>query len=403
MKYGEIMKKIMFLGADEKSRQVIEYANSKGYITYGCSYLKENPIEEILHKYYCIDASDVDKISKVIEDETIAGVLSYGSDFLAVVQAKVAEKTGLLGNTVESVENLTNKIKFRKFLRENGFNDPYIANFNETDFDIDDERLKSFPMMFKPIDSAGSKGVTKVFSKDEMQQAYEFAIEFSPTKNMIVEKFVVSKHEFFIEGDVFVDNGKIIFYGVEGELRDNPVNPFLPMGTFTPNFLTEVEYDRVKSELQNLVTKIGFTFGGMNLEMIIDVNDEIYFVELAPRNGGNYISDQLTYAYGTNIKHLLVDAAMGENIDVVQVDEIKVTAIYVLHSYVAGKLKSIKIDKSIENKIIKKWNIKEAGYDVEYFEHAQKELGMFMMHFDNIAQLNHFLKNHNELVCVDVE
>ncbi len=392
----------MFLGGAEKSLELIEYANKQGYETYLCDNT-ENPGQKIILHDYNVSAGDVDGVAEIIKNQNIDGVLSYSSDVLAVKQAEIAHKSGVLGNPVDSAKILTQKNLFRQFLREHNFNEPYIATFTAQTFDENDNLFASFPMIIKPVDSAGSSGVSLVYEKTQIMPAFEYALKYSKSGQVIFEKFIENKYPYVIAGDVFVCNNEVVFYGICNERRNNKVNQFLPISTFFPAFLSQNEMAMVKKDISRLVKEVGFEFGGMNVEMMFDKSGKLYFLELAPRNGGNCIPDQIAYTFGVNIKNMLVDASLGKKFDEVKSDYEKITCTYILHSYKDGVLKNIVVDDKIKQNVVKQWNNKHIGDTVENFVNATKMIGLILFEFESVEKLEWFLENSDELINVDVQ
>src|SRR5699024_1478745 len=115
----------------------------------------------------------------------------------------VSEQLGLPGNSYASVEILSEKDKFRSFLAEHGFNAP--QHMSVQDGQVDDKALAKlrFPVIVKPTDSSGSKGVSKVTKLEDIESAVGYALDFSRNKRLIIEEFIETKHR-QLHGDAFV-------------------------------------------------------------------------------------------------------------------------------------------------------------------------------------------------------
>jgi glutathione synthase/RimK-type ligase-like ATP-grasp enzyme len=142
----------------------------------------------------------------------VDGVVAYASDPAAPTAAYVAEKMGLPTNPFKSVEILARKDLFRQFLKEKGFSCPLSDNF----YDIGQTKVAidrfTFPVMIKPVDLSGSKGVKCIESTDELEEVFNAAMSISKTKNIIIEEFIEQDYKYLIGGDCFVLNGKVEFW-----------------------------------------------------------------------------------------------------------------------------------------------------------------------------------------------
>ena len=184
-------KKIMLLGGSRQQVVAIEAAKQAGFYTVLCDYLQDNPGQFVADKFYQVSTTDVEALLKVAKEENIDGVLAYASDPAALPAAIVADKLRLPTNSVQCVEILGVKHKFRSFLKENGFAYPNYVSFSK---DTDTSELKSkietlrFPIVIKPTDSSGSKGVTKLATIRRLRQAVKAAGEYSRNGVLIAEE-----------------------------------------------------------------------------------------------------------------------------------------------------------------------------------------------------------------------
>lgn len=394
------MEKILLLGGSAQQVVAIETAKKLGYYTILCDYLRDNPGQYEADKFYLVSTTDKDAVLKVAKEEKIDGVLAYASDPAAPTAAYVAEKLGLTTNPYESVETLCNKDRFRKFLRENGFNTPVAKGYSNKKIDTSIFRL---PVIIKPVDSSGSKGATVLKSWDGLEEAVEFAFSFSRAHKIIVEEYIEKKHEYLVGGDIFINNGKVILWGLLNCHRDSNVNPLVPVGKSYPLFLQEKDEDAVKDTLQSMVNKLGIKFGSVNVELIVDKNDKVWPIDVGPRAGGNMIPDLLGMIFGVNVVEMAILSAMGKTIESTVKKARPYLATHNLHTNQNGTYKKIEFSEQIEKKIIKKCLYKQEGDKVEYFDNASKALGIIFMCFENQEEMYDILGKINEYYRVVIE
>lgn len=400
------MKKILLLGGSMQQVVAIKTAKELGYYTVVCDYLPDNPGQYEADKFYSISTTDVEAVYEVAKTEKVDGILAYASDPAALPAAIVAERLGLPTNPAKSVEILGLKYPWRQFLSENGFACPKNYSFQPS-ISIDEvlEYAKdfTFPLVVKPTDSSGSKGVTVLNNWDGLQEAINWADSYSRNKVLLIEEYIQRGFPSVIGGDIFVWDGKIVLYGEMECLRDTVKSPLIPIGKKKPSQLSEKQKKNIYSELQRIISALGIKFGEMNIEIILDKNDNVHFLELGPRAGGNMIPVQLSDAFGIDLIKANVQAAMGEKPDFIREEILPLPGCfmhYVLHSYENGSFKDIEIDKSIEKYIYRKVIYKKEGDSVEVFDGAGKALGIVFLHFDTIEEMEHFCQNHNSLIKV---
>ena len=199
------MKKILLLGGSAQQTVAIRAAKKLGYFTIVCDYLPDNPGQYIADRFYGASTTDVEAIYEIARKEGVDGILAYASDPAALPAAIVAERLGLPTNPAKSVEILGLKHPWRQFLQKNGFACPKVYTFhpNTPISEIQDHSDHfSFPLVVKPTDSSGSKGVTMLNNWSGLEDAVRRADSFSRNKTnasslklkrkQATKKFVVS-------------------------------------------------------------------------------------------------------------------------------------------------------------------------------------------------------------------
>ena len=399
-------KKILMLGGSAQQVVAINAARDLGYYTVLCDYLPDNPGQYVVDKYYNASTTDIEAVYEIAMTEKVSGILAYASDPAALPAAIVAERLGLPTNPAKSVEILGVKHKFRRFLSDNGFACPKFHTFHPTD---DVEEIKdavngfSFPIVVKPTDSSGSKGVTTLNGTDGLPEAIAWADSYSRNKILIAEEFIYRGFPDVVGGDIFVDDGKIVLFGDMTCLRGDHGKGLVPIGERFPAGLNVIETKRIHADLQRLVSMLGIRFGELNIEVLLDKDDNVHFLEVGPRAGGNMIPIQLSDAFGVDLVRANVQAAMGEKPDFIgkAVEPLSGCYMhYVLHSYKAGLFGGIEIDVSVRKNVYREVIYKRPGDKVEVFDGAGKALGIIFLHFNTVDEMELFCENHDSLVVV---
>lgn len=400
------MKKILLLGGSAQQLVAIQAAKDLGYYTIVCDYLPDNPGQYIADKYYGASTTDVEAIYEIARDEKVNGILAYASDPAALPAATVAERLGLPTNPAKSVEILGLKYPWRQFLRDNDFACPKVYSFHpeeSIDSIISNAKHFTFPIVVKPTDSSGSKGVTVLNDWNGLKDAIAWADSYSRNKVLLIEEYIQRGLPSVIGGDIFIWDGKIVLYGEMECLRDNERSPLIPIGEKKPPRINDLQRERIHTELQRIVTALDIRFGEMNIEILLDKEDKVHFLELGPRAGGNMIPIQLSDAFGIDLVKANVQAAMGEVPDFIEKSVHTQPGCYmhyVLHSYEGGIFDGIEIDDSISNFIYRKVIYKNPGDIVERFDGAGKALGIIFLHFGTIDEMDYFCNNHNSLIKI---
>ena len=388
------MKKILLLGGSAQQVIAIETAKKIGYYTVLCDFLEDNPGQYVADRFYLVSTTNKDAILEVAQKEHIDGIVAYASDPAAPTAAYVSEKLGLYSNPYESVETLCNKDRFRQFLAANGFHTPKAGGYSTAEEAIIDIDIFEFPVIIKPVDSSGSKGATVLHSREGVKEAVKFAFSFSRSHRIIVEEFIEKKHQYLVGGDIFVQDGKIILWGLLNCHRDSRVNSLVPVGKSYPLELENEDIENIKETLQQVVDKLGIRCGAMNVELVMDKQNRVWPIDVGPRNGGNMIPDLLGMIFGVDVVEMSIKAAMGQPIDVkISQSENTYYATHNLHSAENGIYQDIVLAPELEQFVVKKCLYKKDGDVVEYFDNAAKALGILFMKFDDVEKMREILGN----------
>ena len=173
-----MQKKLMLLGGIRYLLPVIKAAHEQGYYVITADYLPDNIAHKYSDEYVNVSIIDQEAVLKVAQEKQIDGIMSFGVDPGVVSAAYVQEKMGLPSfGPYESVCVLQNKDRFRAFLAEHGFNVPKAKGYSRVDDALADCENFDFPVIVKPTDSAGSKGVTRVDDKRQWKAAVEHACD----------------------------------------------------------------------------------------------------------------------------------------------------------------------------------------------------------------------------------
>ncbi len=400
------MKKILLLGGSGQQISAIETAKSLGYYTVLCDYLPDNPGQYHADKYYTVSTTDREAILKVAQKENISGILAYASDPAVPTAAYVAEKLGLPGQPCKSVDILCNKDLFRTFLKENHFSTPEARGYSSVETAIAEMEsgIFRFPVLVKPVDSSGSKGVRRLDSVEHARNAIENALVYSRSKRFIIEEYV-EKWGYQVAGDGLSLDGKLVFHHFGNDHFDaNGVNPFVPIAASFPLNMSPKIQQKIHDEIQRLITLLHLGSCTYNFDIRVDKDENVYLMEIAPRDGGNYIPEVIKYATGVDLVEYSVKLAMGDPVEVPVYNPKGYWSYYAVHSIRSGILEKIEIPEEIRlEHIVAEKNIQKVGRPVKAFTGANTSLGCYLMKFDDMDQMLHMMDCSERWISVSVK
>ena len=397
-------RSILMLGGSRQQVVAIEAARRLGYRTVLCDYLPDNPGQHHADVFYQESTTDRELMLLIAEREGVSGVLAYASDPAALTAAYVAEALGLPTNPLAAVETLSEKHLFRRHLLEHGFPCPRCSSVPADGSASDVIRAANgmrLPVVLKPTDSSGSKGVgvLDALEPEAVARALETARSFSRNGILELEEYISYGFPRVVGGDVFVVDGVVTFWGLMSCLRDERLGGLVPVGEIYPSGLLREQGAAVREQVQRLVSSLGIRFGEFNVEVIVGPGDVPYFLELGARAGGNMIPVQLSDISGVDLVEANVRCAMGETgVDVSFGGCERVAATYVLHARADGVYRGLRLDPLIERHVYRRVMYVEPGQGVERFDGANKALGILFLAFDSEHEMHELLGRAGDLI-----
>ncbi len=385
------MKKILLLGGSYFQVPSVITAKKLGYYTITCDYLPDNPGHKYADEYHNVSTTDKEAVLRLAQELKVDGIVCYASDPAAPTAAYVAERMGFPTSPYKSVEILSNKDKFREFLTNNGFCVPKAKGYAYAEFDqlLQEVEMFRFPVMVKPVDSSGSKGVKKVDLIDELKQAVDEAVVYSRCKRFIVEEYV-EKYGYQIAGDGFSVKGELRFRCFANEHFDaSGINPYVPVGESWPYNKPQRIHQKLHNEIQRAISLLDMETQAYNFDARIDRDENVYLMEIGPRNGGNLIAQVTQYATGVNMVEYTIRAAMGEDCsDLHMVEPVGYWANYMIHSQTSGILHNIWMDEDFrENNVVEYQPFFRKGDRVEAFTGSNGTLGTLILRFSSESEM----------------
>jgi len=378
------IKKVLLLGGSRYLRPVIKAVHELGYYAITCDYLPDNYAHKISDEYHNVSILDKDAVLDLARKLKADGIISFACDPGVVTAAYVAEQMGLPTHPYESVCILQNKALFRQFLTDNGFNVPKAHGYKSVEEAVEDIDRYRWPVIVKPTDSAGSKGVTKVDKPSELRKSIEYALRFSHCDEFIIEEFI-EKNGDSSDTDCFSINGKLVFASFNNQkfdLRAN--NPYTPAAFTWPSEMSEGNQEELRFEIQRLVDLLHLNTSIYNVETRIGMDGRSYIMEMSPRGGGNRLAEVLEFATGQELIKNVVRAAVGD--DVMPLTDPVYDGYWaeiILHSDVDGAFEGLELDDDVSRHLYQQDLWVEQGETVHSFESANYAIGTLVMKFDD--------------------
>lgn len=317
------MKKIAIIGANDFQNPLILKAKSLGYETHVFAWQDGSIGEKTADYFYPISIVEKDEILEKCKEIGIDAITTIASDLATLTVNYVAEKLGLPGNSLECTKKSTNKYEMRKAFKEEGVATP---GFEIVSSPKDIEKLSDmeYPLIVKPTDRSGSRAITKIYKKEELEEAISKAIENSFEKKAIVEEYIEG-NEFSAEGITY--KGEHKFLTITRKATTGAPH-FIETGHIEPAGLNKDMEEKIYNELTKALTALKITNSATHSEFKITPNGDIRIIEIGARMGGDCIgSDLVQISTGCDFIKMVIDVAMGNKPSFEKVTEPKIAVI----------------------------------------------------------------------------
>ena len=400
-------KKLMLLGGIRYLLPAIEAAHKHGIYVITVDYLPNNIAHKYSDEYHNVSIleKDKEKVLALAKELQIDGILSYAVDPGVVTAAYVAEEMGLpFTCSYEAACIMQDKSKFRHFLTEHGFNVPNAKGYSKAEDALKDVDFFNWPVIVKPVDSAGSKGVTRVDDPKDLEAAIAHALDESHNGHFIVQDFL-ELQGYQSSADCFSVDGEFVYADYSDQLFDkNAENPYTPAIEIWPASMPQEHQDYLTSEIQRLLKLLNCGTGLYNIESRVCKNGKPYIMEVSPRAGGNRIAELQRIGTGIDLIEAEVQKAVDEemsDITMPRYDGFYVN--YIVHSNQDGIFEEAILDERFKKEHVIEADIRvNPGDHVETFKGANNAIGTLFLHFDNRQQMDEALENQNEWLEVKV-
>ena len=379
-------KTILLLGAAKFQIPPIDYALSAGHRVITADNRPRNPGHALAHASYNVSTLDIDGILRIAEQESIDGILTFGSDVSASTAAVVARELGLPGNSPESVDALSKKHLFRERLRGAGIDQMCSAHFSSRELDDAVRYARSFEtdVVVKPADSSGSRGVSIWAPQADLTAALADAASHSGSGIVVEER--VPRLGYQICGDGWFQDGSIAFvqYG-NGHFLGRP-DRLAPYGETFPSAHPTQLLDTVTMQLEAALRACAFTGGPFNLDVLVDARDRRPFIiEIGPRSGGNYLPTAIRYQSGVDMIAAAVenclDAGFRLHPEPGAADGFH--SCFMLHASDAGPYDGFSLHPDFPGEVLEVHPYVERGDHLHPFVSANHAVGNLILRFED--------------------
>lgn len=300
-------KSVLIFGVGPLQKSIINRAKLMGLYTVGIDPAKDATCKDEVDAFEVVDGQDYKGTCAVVDKYGIDAIVTAATDKPLVMMARVAEKYGFPFYSVETAQWSTDKFQMKQRFMEGGV--PCAkGRLVKSMSDVEDFE---YPVIIKPRDNSGSRGVKLCRSKEELEESMSEALEVSKLDTVLVEEFIEGL-EYSIES-LHHDGKSEVIQFTEKKTTEFPYN--VELGHIQPANIS----DENKQKIREIISKIGKALNFVNCpsHTELKINDRgIFVIETSPRLGGDYITSTLTpLSTEVNLEDELLKISLGETIN----------------------------------------------------------------------------------------
>lgn len=365
-------KKLMILGAGSGQLPAIKQAVACGYHVITVDYLPDNIGHKFSHQFINCSTVDSQAVLEAAKREKIDGILTFASDVATVSVGYTAEKLGLPGSSTFVAQTMSNKAQFRAFQKEQALNAPGFVTGYEMDAVWEKITRLTPPVVFKPVDTSGSRGIvqTNTFNRADCHHLFAYAKQYSRSGLVCIEEYIEGED---VSGDGFLLNGKL-----HTVITQKHKNAFMPVGHSLPTHLSLTDQQRIIREIETNCSALGYASGPIDFDVRVSA-EKVVVLEMSPRLGGNGIPAIIERATGVSLINATIQYVLGETPQIPTEFTIsRPCGSWVFGSSQAGRLKHIATQTQIQSavpEVFEFFTNYTIGEEISRFIHSGNSVG----------------------------
>ncbi len=300
-------KSILVFGCGELQQSIIGRARKMGLFVVGIDPCSDAFCKDDTDAFEVVGGQDFEGTCAVVEKYGIDAIVTAATDKPLVMMARIAEKYGFPFFSVDTARWSTDKFLMKERFELGGIHHARGRLISK----VEDAEGLVYPVIVKPRDNSGSRGVLFCRNQDELRESFGEALENSHLDSVLVEEYIEGL-EYSVEGLHYEGKSEVIQF-TEKKTTEFPYN--VELGHKQPALLTVEQKDAIREIVGKIGTALRFENCPSHTEL--KINDRgIFVIETSPRLGGDFITSTLVpLSTGINMEDQLLNIALGKPVD----------------------------------------------------------------------------------------
>lgn len=389
------LKKILILNGSHSEIPLILAAKKQGYYVYTSGNRPDLIGHKYADEYVCCDYSDYKKIYELFKDKELDAVCACANDAGAITASYVAEKLKLPGHdSFETTLTIHHKDRFKKFAETIGLHTPQAYSFENINDALTSVDAIKFPVIVKPIDMTGGKGVSTSSCSEDYCNAVKYAFDVSPSGRIVVEPFVEGTQHSF---STFIVNRKVETYFSDNEY--SYLNKYLVSTSGGPAPNTILVKDIIIDDINRMADVLELKDGIVHVQYIFD-GKMPHILEITRRCSGDMYPEPVEHSTGIKWAEWIVKAESGMSCS--EFPSFRMQNKYCGRHCIMGNkngfVKEVYISKEIEKNIYDSFVWGKEGYEIQNY--MIDKIGILFLEYGSQEEMLEKSERINELIKI---
>lgn len=387
-------KKLLFLGGGYADIPLIKASKRLGYYVITSGNKSNDLGHQYADEYQYVDFSKKNEVLKLAKKLKIDKICPNCNDFSAISSAYVAEILNLGGHDpLEICETLHHKDKFRTFAMDHDIPTVPARSFIPSKRCLNWSEKVGFPLLVKPVDMTGGKGISKVNDSEELNYAYTKAVQVSHSKRVLIEKFIEGSNHGF---SAILKKKKVVFAFTDNE--HYYLNPFMVSAASTPTFLKDNARNKLIKLTEKIANILSLVDGIIHIQYIYS-EDEPIIIEICRRPPGDLYVNLVEMATKFPYSMEIVKGFSGTTSNKKFFP--RHNGFYIRHCVMAPKngiIRNIHYDKSLNIK--ENFKVLHEGSLIS--DYLTQKISIIFVQFKSLKEMNIMADNLNSFITIEM-
>jgi len=389
-------KKMLIAGGGYADIPLVQAAKALGFHVITSGNRRDDPGHRYSDECRLADYSDETAMLRLARDLRIDAICAGCNDFSALSSAYVAERMGLPGHDPsETARIIHHKDRYRQFARMHGIPTPHARGFSSIEEALGELHGFRYPLIIKPVDLTGGKGISRIARADQASKALETAFHRSHAKRVVVEEFIEgSRHGL----STFIRDGRVVFYFSDDEHYF--LNPYLVSAASTPGTMPAQAVKDLCRTAETIASLLSLENGIFHIQYILGQDGPV-IIEICRRAPGDLYIRFVHLATGVDYPAAIVRAASGMDCsDLTRTDPAGYFTRHCMMTSRAGVVRGLVIDPAVQGDIIEQFMWWKAGDRVDDF--LTHKFGIVFLRFNSMGEMLRKTDDMQNLIRVDL-